>query len=112
LWTPAVILLDPEGRERYRIEGYLPKDEFFAKLIAGQARIAFMQKKWTEAERLYNDILQRFPKTSAGAEAIYWAGVSHYKATNDHTGFSKVVSDLNASHPDSQWTKAAQAWAG
>ena len=112
LWTPGVILLDPEGRERYRIEGYLPRDEFFAKLIAGQARTAFMQKKWADAERLYNDIIQRFPQTSAGAEAIYWGGVSHYKATNDHTAFGKVVSELNASHPDSQWAKAAQAWAG
>jgi hypothetical protein len=73
---------------RYRIEGYLPNDEFRAQLELGLARVAFMAKKWSDGERLYEDIVQRYPKTAAAPEAQYWAGVTHYK-TNDHTARAK-----------------------
>src|SRR5689334_6816478 len=31
-WTPTVLILDSQGKERHRIEGYLPKEEFEAQL--------------------------------------------------------------------------------
>jgi hypothetical protein len=111
LWTPTVLLLDSNGNERYRIEGYLPRDEFFARLLAGEARIAFMQKRWADAERLYKQVVDRFPNSAAAAEAMYWAGVSHYKATNDHTGLAPLANDLKSKYPESIWTKAASVWA-
>ena len=40
VWTPSVIILDPNGKERFRIEGYLPKDEFRAQLKFGISRSA------------------------------------------------------------------------
>ena len=36
--------MDPEGHERKRLEGYLPKDEFQTFLELGLARVAFMKK--------------------------------------------------------------------
>ena len=39
LWTPTVLVMDPDGVERYRIEGYLPKDWFRARLEMATARI-------------------------------------------------------------------------
>jgi hypothetical protein len=44
LWTPSVVILDANGVERFRIEGYLPKDEFRAQLELGLARVAFMAR--------------------------------------------------------------------
>ena len=31
-WTPTLVVLDPDGTERYRFEGYLPAREFLAQL--------------------------------------------------------------------------------
>jgi hypothetical protein len=61
-WTPTVLILDSKGDERHRIEGYLAKDEFEAQLRMGLARIAFKEKKWPEAERIYGKIIERIRK--------------------------------------------------
>ena len=55
-WTPTVLLLDPDGKERSRLEEYLPKDEFRAHLEMGLARLALSRKDWTEAERRYDQV--------------------------------------------------------
>ena len=31
-WTPTLIVLDPEGEERYRFEGFLPPEDFLAQM--------------------------------------------------------------------------------
>jgi TolA-binding protein len=72
-------VLDENGKERHRIEGYLPKDEFAAQLLLGLARVAFMQKKWADAEGLYDEILQKYSNSEAAPESVYWKGVSQYK---------------------------------
>src|SRR5215472_3363248 len=84
LWTPTVLIFDENGKERFRIEGYLPKDEFAAHLTMGRARLAFMNKKWADAEELYGEVVQKFPNTGIAPAAVYWLGVSRYKKTNDH----------------------------
>jgi TolA-binding protein len=94
-----------------RIEGYLPPDDFHAKLHAALARVAFMQKHWADAERIYRQIVERFPNTLTAAEALYWAGVSHYKGTNDHTGLPHLAVELQNRYPNSQWAKSASVWA-
>jgi thioredoxin-related protein len=59
LWTPSVIILDQNGKERFRIEGYLPKDEFSAQLELALARCACMSKDWADAERRYAEVVAR-----------------------------------------------------
>jgi hypothetical protein len=46
-----VLLLDAAGKERARLEGYLPNNDFMAALKNGLDRIAFVQKKYADAER-------------------------------------------------------------
>ena len=112
VWTPTALILDENGKERHRIEGYLPKDEFAAQLLLGVARVAFMQKKWKDAEALYSQILNDYPKSTAAPEAVYWKAVSHYKATNDHTVLGEVPKTLQQKYPNSVWAKKAIPWAG
>jgi len=111
-WTPTVLILHSNGTERYRIEGYLPKEEFRAQLELGLARVVFKEKKWSDAERDYNAIVQNHPESDAAPEAMYWAAVSHYKGTNDHTILGKVAQQLEQKYPDSIWTKKALPWSG
>jgi thioredoxin-related protein len=60
IWTPTVLLLDNEGKERVRLEGYLANNDFTAALMNGLGRIAFVRKKYADAERLYGDVITRF----------------------------------------------------
>jgi outer membrane protein assembly factor BamD (BamD/ComL family) len=104
-------VLGENGKERHRIEGYLPKDEFAAQLLLALARVAFMQKKWTDAEKLYDEIVQKYPNSTAAPEALYWRAVAHYKKTNDHTVLGTVAKTLAEKYPNSVWSKKAQPWA-
>jgi hypothetical protein len=109
-WTPTVLILDSGGDERWRIEGYLPKEEFRAQLELGLARVAFMQKQWAEAERRYAEVLGRYPDSKAAPEALYWKGVSHYKATNDHTVLGEMPGQFREKYPESVWALKTAAW--
>jgi TolA-binding protein len=105
-----VLILDPSGVERHRLEGYLPKDEFRAQLEMGLARIAFMNKDWADAERRYAAVLDHYPDSKAAPEALYWKGVSHYKATNDHTVLGEMPGLFRPKYPDSIWALKTAAW--
>ena len=110
IWTPSILILDSKGAERHRIEGYLPKEEFQAQLLMGLARLAFEQKKWSDAERTYGEVVARFQKTSSAPEARYWRAVSNYKGTNDHTVLGQVAKELKETAPDSVWTVKSTPW--
>lgn len=105
-----MLVTDSDGGERWRIEGYLPKDEFRAQLELGLARVAFMRKRWADAEQRYAQIVGRYPDTAAAPEAVYWRGVSQYKRTNDHTALGGVAEQLNQKYPSSVWARKASVW--
>jgi TolA-binding protein len=105
-----VLILDSAGDERFRLEGYLPKDEFRSQLELGLARIAFMNKKWADAEGRYAGVLERYPNSQAAPEALYWKGVSHYKATNDHMVLGELPEQFRQRYPDSIWALKTAAW--
>jgi outer membrane protein assembly factor BamD (BamD/ComL family) len=111
LWTPTVLILDSGGVERYRIEGYLPNSEFRAALGSGLARVAFTHKQFEDAEHRYADVVQQYPGSAAAPEAVYWRGVSHYKATNDHTILAAIAGELKSKYPGSVWAQKASPWA-
>lgn len=110
MWTPTILILDSGGKERYRIEGYLPREEFRAQLELGLARVAFMHKQWADAEKRYSEIESRYPETVSGPESTYWRAVSHYKGTNDHTVLGEVAQELEKKYPGSEWTLRAVPW--
>ena len=103
--------MDSDGVERYRIEGYLPKNWFRARLEMGLGRVAFMKKKFADAEKLYASLAENYADTAVAAEAIYWRGVCHYKATNDHTVLGEVAQELTAKFPGDEWTLKSDPWA-
>lgn len=106
-----MVILDENGKERFRIEGYLPKDEFNAQLLMGLARVSAMKKKWEDAEKLYRQILEKYPTTAVAPAAVYWLGVSKYQRTHDHHELGNVVTELKQKYPDSPWNKRAIPWA-
>ena len=110
-WTPAILLLDPAGKERHRIEGFLPADDFLAQLTLGLGHMAFASGHFDEAERRFRTLVETRPDSDAAAESLYWAGVSRYKATNDATALSDTARQFRERFRDSPWAKKASVWA-
>ena len=103
--------MNSDGVERYRIEGYLPKNWFRARLELGLARVAFMHKKFADADKTYARLIEKYRDLGVVPEAIYWRGVCDYKATNDHTVLGKVAQELNEKYPGHEWTLKSMPWA-
>ncbi len=105
-----MLLLDSEGKERVRLEGYLPNADFVAALESGLGRIAFVHKKYSDAERWYGDVVARFGQSHSAPGAMYWRAVARYKATKDHTALAQVADDLQRTYPSSVWASKAVPW--
>jgi len=110
-WTPTVMVLDRNGKEAYRIEGYLPPDDFLSQLELGAAHEAFKSGRFDESERRFRHILETLPSTDAAAEAQYWAGVSKYKASGDGSALKATADAFKERYADSSWAKKASVWA-
>ena len=102
--------MDANGVERYRIEGYLPREEFRAHLEMGLARVAFKAKRWDDAERWYAHVADQWGDTTCAAEALYWRAVCRYQATHDPSPLVEVAGELQSQHPDSVWAAKAIPW--
>jgi hypothetical protein len=109
-WTPTILVLDSEGAERHRIEGFLPADEFLPQVAIGLAKIAFTEGDYAAAERRYREIVERFPSSDAAPEALYWAGVAKYKATSDPTALKDTAAAFANRYQDTAWAKKASVW--
>ena len=111
LWTPTQVVLDADGVERHRIEGFLPADDFLAQMEFGLARTAFENKRYDEAGGLFREVVEHHPDAGVAPEARYWSGVSAYKASNDAAPLKETAQDMNRRYPESEWTKRASVWA-
>ena len=109
-WTPTILVLDPEGEERHRIEGFLPVNDFLSQLALGLAKVAFQRQDYAEAERRYREIVDRFPSTDAAPEALYWAGVSKYKGSGDASALGATTAAFRDRYQDTTWAKKASVW--
>ncbi len=109
-WTPTILIVDSSGTERHRIEGFLPAEDLLAQLALGLARSAFARQQFAEAERRYREVVERFPRSDVAPEALYWAGVAHYKATNDATALAQTAEAFVNRYQDSPWAKKASVW--
>ncbi|MFL5478386.1 MAG: thioredoxin fold domain-containing protein [Gemmatimonadaceae bacterium] len=109
-WTPTILELDSDGAERHRIEGFLPNDDFLSQLMLGRAQIAFAAQQWDDAEKRFREIVDKFPNTDAGPEALYWAGVSRYKETHDPTFLKNTANAFKERYQDTTWAKKSSIW--
>jgi len=110
-WTPTVLELDPNGEEQWRTEGFLPLDDFLGQLMLGRAQMDFKQGKWAEAEKRFREIVEKLPNADAASEALYWVGVSKYKATHDPAALKETAKAFKTRYKDSSWAKKASIWA-
>jgi hypothetical protein len=108
-WTPTLVIFDPDGIERHRFEGFLPAEDFLARLGLGLAHAAFAGKRWKDAEQRFRHIVDAYPKSEAAPEALYWAGVARYKG-GDPNALPETARLFKLRYPESAWAKKASVW--
>ena len=111
-WTPTVLMLDEDGVERHRIEGFLPADDFLAQLKLGLGKTAFQRGAFGDAERWFRQVVADHPESEPAPEALYWAGVARYKAKGDASALAETARAFTNSYEDSAWAKKASVWGG
>lgn len=111
-WTPTVLILDHNGVERHRVEGFLPADDFLAQLSLGLAKAAFSRGDFTDAEKRFRSLVEAYPNTESAPEALYWAGVSKYKGSNDPTALRDTAKAFSERYQESSWAKKSSVWKG
>jgi len=109
-WTPTVLLMDSGGAERHRIEGFLPAPDFGGQLLLGLGHAAFAAQNWSEAQRRFGEVLEKFPDSDAAPEALYWKGAARYKETNDGSALGETARAFRTRYTDSTWAKKASVW--
>jgi TolA-binding protein len=109
-WTPTILIVDPGGQERHRIEGFLPVEDFLPQLALGAAHAAFGRGDYKTAAARFDDVVNAYGATDAGPEAQYWAGVSRYKATNDPSALKDTARKFTERFQDTSWAKKSSVW--
>lgn len=103
VWTPDLRILDADGFEYYRWNGYLPPFEFLPQLLVAEAHARLRQKNVQAAAELYNDVVERFPTSPIAPEAAYYAAVANYRASKDSADLMKGWEKLRSRYPGSDW---------
>ena len=109
-WTPTILILDPRGREQYRIEGYLPADEFLAQIEFGLGLVNAAQKDWSNAERHFTHIVNEYPNTEVAPAALYWSGAARYSGSHDAGALRETARAFETRYSDTAWAKRASVW--
>ena len=109
-WTPTVLIVDNDGQEQHRIEGFLPAPDFLSQLALGVAKAAFARKDYAIAAPSFRQVVDEFAATEAAPEALYWSGVGQYRATNDPSALRETGEALHKRFPESSWAKKGSVW--
>jgi hypothetical protein len=110
-WTPTILEIDAEGRERHRVEGFLTTDELIPQLMLGLGHEAFERGDWREARRRFREVLDRHPDSDSAPEALYWEGVARYKDSHDNADLIETAHALAERFAGTIWSKKAAIWA-
>jgi len=109
-WTPTLIVAEPDGTERHRSVGFLPADDLLAQLDLGLGKAAFSRGQFQQAREAFQSVVEHYPQADAAPEAVYWAGVSAYKASDSADSLKQAAIQLRQKYPQSEWTKKASVW--
>jgi TolA-binding protein len=103
IWTPDVRILDHNGYEMYRWDGFLPPSEYMARFECGVAMAYLRSKRYDEAEKCYVDVLRRFSTSYAAAEAQYYLGVVRYRRDPQSDELLTQWAELRSRYPSSEY---------
>jgi hypothetical protein len=102
-WTPDVRVLDAEGTELYRWNGYLPPYEFLAQLLVGEGQAWLRLGESERAAVVFAAVTEQHPTAACAPEALYFLGVARYKASHEAKELVAAWHALKSRYPESTW---------
>lgn len=106
-WTPALLILDSSGKEHHRTIGFMEPEELISSIILGIGKMHYDTGGYKEAIKKFEKILAKFPGSDSAPEAIFLAGISRYKSTNNPLPLKEAYELLHQQYPGNLWTKRA-----
>jgi len=106
-WTPALVILDQNGKEHHRTVGFMGTGELIPSILLGIGNAHFDNGQFQEAIDCYAKIINQYPESDSVQEAIFQTGVSRYKSTHNPMPLKEAYEKLNAEYPSGQWAKRA-----
>jgi tetratricopeptide (TPR) repeat protein len=103
IWTPDIRILDHDGFELYRWDGFLPPAEFAARTLCGFGLAYLRLKRFDRAEAVYLDVLKTYSTTYAAPEAQYYLGVTRYRRDPDSDELLTQWAKLRSRYPLSEY---------
>lgn len=103
VWTPDLRIIDGEGMELHRWNGYLPPTEFLPQLLAGRAQALLRSERGDEAADAYADVLRRFPTSFVAPEVAYFTAVSRYRISHQVPDLLDNWGHVQRRYPMSEW---------
>ena len=106
-WTPLFIILDAEGNEHYRTNGFLAPYELISMILLGTGKLHFDREAFTRAIGAFDELLEKYPDSGAAPEAVYFRGVSGYKRDEKPEPLKEAFEILRNKYPENPWAKRA-----
>lgn len=108
-WTPTILVLDADGKEHRRSQGYLDPKRFLAEMSLALLQAAIDRQEFQQAVQLSAET----KRLTAGdpvrePEALYWSSVAAYKASNDANQLVQGWNHLLDEFPKSEWARKAE----
>ncbi|HZO90579.1 MAG TPA: thioredoxin family protein [Chthonomonadaceae bacterium] len=108
-WTPTIIVQDADGREHRRAQGYLDPQRFLGELALARVKAAIDRHDYQAAQQRAQEALEMTEGDPVREpEALYWASVADYKASNDVNKLLHGWRELLNEFPESEWAKRAE----
>ena len=107
-WTPTLLVRDAQGHEFRRSQGYLDPARFKAEMALALMKAAVDRRDFQAAHALAPATLDATRGDAVREpEALYWAAVADYKASNDQSRLVAGWNRLLDEFPQSEWASRA-----
>ncbi len=103
IWTPDIRVLNHNGDELYRFDGFAPPAEFVARVLCGFAMANLRSKRFDQAEATYERVLREYSTSYAAPEAQYYLGVTRYRRDPESDELLTQWAELRSRYPTSEY---------
>jgi hypothetical protein len=107
VWTPTFQFHTPAGRLARSSSGYFDPEPFLTELALGEGMIALLDRRFRDAEPAFRRAAVEVPPNVQTPEALYWYGVSRYRASGKPDGMLETWNELLSRFPTSTWAMRA-----
>ena len=105
LWAPTVLVLDSNGIDYQRFNGFLSPEEFIPQLEFGLGKMALEKGDLKTAKAQFMSVVEKHHRSDIAPESQYWVGVIEYQITHDINAEVNAWEKIKENYPNSIWAK-------